>query len=136
MRAIATTAFGLSLAFAATAQARTDRTQQPGTVEYYIMHTAERQAMDRQCAVSAGWSAQCQAAQKADQYILTAQARQQVQAGRMGAGSTDSPLFYDNNPMGRAWVLRECVHPTTPDNPLFEPTKQACQAARISAGQQ
>ena len=67
MRAIATTAFGLSLAFAATAQARTDRTQQPGTVEYYIMHTAERQAMDRQCAVSAGWSAQCQAAQKADQ---------------------------------------------------------------------
>jgi len=133
MRKIATTALVLSLAFAATAHARQDETQVPGTVAYFIMHTAERHAMDRRCAMSVGWSSQCQAAQKADQYILTAEAQQRVKAGRFGVGSIDSPLYYDANPMARARTLSECAHPTTPG--MFEPDAQACQAARISAGQ-
>jgi hypothetical protein len=133
MRAIATTALGLSLAFAATAQARQDETREPGTVAYFIMHTAERQAMDRQCAMRTGWPRECQAAQKADQYILTAEAQQRVRAGQFDIGSNHSPLYFSANPMARARTLRECATPSTPG--MFEPDAQACQAARISAGQ-
>jgi hypothetical protein len=133
MRKIATTALVLSLAFAAAAQARQDETQVPGTVAYFIMHTAERQAMDRQCALRTGRPRECQAAQKADEYVSLAAAKQRVAAGRFGQGSVDSPLYYDNWPIARANVLRECAHPTTPENPLFEPTKSMCQAAQASA---
>ena len=61
---------------------------------------------------------QCQAAQKADQYILTAEAQQRVKAGRLGLVARTARFIYDDNPMGRARMLSECVHPTTPDTPV------------------
>jgi uncharacterized protein (DUF849 family) len=135
MRTILTATLGLSLAFAATAQAEQNQ-QKPGTVEYFIMHNAERHAMDQKCARATGWPAQCQAAQKADQYILLAESRQRVNANRLGVGSVDSPLYYDANPLARMMTLNECAHPTTINGRLIDgrPDAVACQAARISAG--
>lgn len=132
MRTIITIALGLSLAFAATAQAQQRRSEQdtPGTVPYFIMHNAERHAAERRCAMSTGWSAQCQAAQKAGDYISLAERQQRVNAGRFGVGSVDSPLFYDMYPIARMTTLQACEHP----NGGIQPSAQACQAARISAG--
>jgi hypothetical protein len=122
---------GLSLAFATTAHAQMpwQATQQPGTVEYFITHTAERYAMDERCARSGGWPIVCQNAQKADHYIQLAESRQRVNTGRMGVGSVDSPAYFDANPFARQMTLQACAHPTT----AIRPDAVECQAARISS---
>lgn len=122
---------GLSLALATTAaaQAQPQPQPQPRSVEYFITHNADRMQMEKICA--RGFYLECPNVQAAEHYMLLAENQKQANRGRLGAGSVDSPLYFNANPVAREMTLRECVHPTS----WIRPDAVECQAARISAGQ-
>jgi hypothetical protein len=118
--------FGLLLISAAgSAQA-----QQPRSVEYFIMHNAERQQMHRSCSggiVQPLAHAECINAQQADYYIYAAQAQQHdKQIGNF----LEDPHYYAEHPLARMQALRECVTPSS----ALRYTAAECQAARNARG--
>ena len=101
---------------------------QPRTIEWFLQHPREAEALAGHCyqgAERSVASVECANANSAASEIMS---QRYLQEAKRYANYED-PAFWDANPLARAITLNECVHPSVP---ALQPSALKCRAAALS----
>lgn len=102
------------------------------SVEYFVAHPEVRNQFVYTChggISTPAHDAECVNAQRAGTVAMHNEAVRE--ANKRTVGNNQYPEYYDAFPVARMMALQRCAHPV---GDMADPTPQACQAARISAG--